>query len=485
MLQFLTSSPEKHSIPSHRIMKCIRRILNCQVPLHSFLLLRGESLLAECYFAPCQKNDLHRMFSITKSLTGIAIGLLAEEGKLSVDDRIIRHFPDKTPDDVHPLIAEMTIRDMLMMSSCHDKTTYYFDMTKDWVESFFTTAPSHPPGTVFHYDTSAAHTLCSLVERLSGMDMLDYLKKKLSPIGLSKESYLLKDPFGVSLGGSGLVATSEDLLRIGYFLLRKGSVEGRQLIDAEYLSTATSLLTPTYATGGVPMGRWGYGYQIWHGKGENDYFCYGMGGQFIIVLPDYDLVCVTTADTQGMKGGNQVIFDALYEELLPYIDTTPCKADPQVENAFRRFLDRQTLYVPKGAIYSPVMEHLPEKNYRIESPQAFDQLRFSFEPDKSAGTPGGGMGHLHFLQGGEEQQIDFGLGSHVCSILPGYGYRYAASGVWLEEATLLIRINLIDSLVGNALLQCHFHGDRLTVFLQKYAENALAEYTGHLIGYTE
>ena len=175
MLQFHTAAPESVRIPSNRIIHCIDRIERSQVPLHSFLLLRGDRLITECYFSPCQKGDLHRMFSITKSLTGIAIGLLAEEGKLSVDDPIISYFPDKVPADVHPLIAKMTIRDLLMMRSCHDKTTYKFDMTKDWVESFFTTTPSHPAGTIFHYDTSAAHTLCALTERLSGMDMLDYL----------------------------------------------------------------------------------------------------------------------------------------------------------------------------------------------------------------------------------------------------------------------------------------------------------------------
>lgn len=485
MLQFHTAAPESVRIPSNRIIHCIDRIERSQVPLHSFLLLRGDRLITECYFSPCQKGDLHRMFSITKSLTGIAIGLLAEEGKLSVDDPIISYFPDKVPADVHPLIAKMTIRDLLMMRSCHDKTTYKFDMTKDWVESFFTTTPSHPAGTIFHYDTSAAHTLCALTERLSGMDMLDYLKVKLAPIGLSEESYLLKDPFGVSLGGSGLVATSEDLLRIGFFLLKKGCIDGRQLIDQNYLAQATSLLTPTFSTSGVPMGRWGYGYQIWHGQGENDFFCYGMGGQFVIVLPDYDLVCVTTADTQGMNGGNQVIFDALYEELLPYIDREACDITAEAEAIFRQYLNSRTLFLPRGAMSSPITESIRGKIYRIHTPKYFEEITFTFEPDLSTKHSGRRVGHLRFLSNGAFHQIDFGLGTHVCGILPKYGYHYAATGVWLEEETLLIRISLIDSLVGNALIQCHFCGDRLTVFLQKYAENALAEYMGHLIGYTE
>ena len=67
---------------------------------------------------------------------------------------------------------------MLMMRTCHASTTYKVDMKSDWVESFFIVPPTHKPGTVFHYDTSAAHVLCALVEKLTHMPMLDYMKEK-------------------------------------------------------------------------------------------------------------------------------------------------------------------------------------------------------------------------------------------------------------------------------------------------------------------
>lgn len=162
--------------------------------MHSFLLMRHDTLIAEGYYAPYQKDTLHRMFSISKSFTSIAIGLLEAEGKLSLDDPIVSYFPDKIPANVHPWIAAMTIRDMLMMRTCHAATTYKVDMKSDWVESFFTVPPTHPAGKLFHYDTSSAHTLSALVERLSGMPMLDYLKEKLSVLEFSDESYMLTDP---------------------------------------------------------------------------------------------------------------------------------------------------------------------------------------------------------------------------------------------------------------------------------------------------
>lgn len=160
------------------------RLQKKQVPMHSFLLMRHDTLIAEGYYAPYQKDTLHRMFSISKSFTSIAIGLLEAEGKLSLDDPIVSYFPDKIPANVHPWIAAMTIRDMLMMRTCHAATTYKVDMKSDWVESFFTVPPTHPAGKLFHYDTSSAHTLSALVERPFGQPMLGLSQRKTVCFGI-------------------------------------------------------------------------------------------------------------------------------------------------------------------------------------------------------------------------------------------------------------------------------------------------------------
>ena len=139
----------------------------------------------------------------------------------------------------------MTIENMLKMQTCYNMTTYNkTSTTENWVRSFFQTEPTHRPGTLFMYDTSSSHTLCALVEKLTGEKMLDYLKEKLlRQIGFSEESYIIEDPFGTSMGGSGLMATPEDLLRTGCMLLKqeKGSYAAR----ATEPRTATQLLQPT------------------------------------------------------------------------------------------------------------------------------------------------------------------------------------------------------------------------------------------------
>lgn len=501
MLKIELALPEQTGIPSDCIIRSLERLEQKQIPMHSFLLMHHDKLICECYYSPCNADTLHRMFSITKSFTSIAIGLLADEGKLSLDDRIVDYFPEKVPENVHPYIAEMTIRDMLMMRTCHEKTTYKLDLATDWVESFFTTTPTHPAGTVFHYDTSSAHTLCALAEKLSGMDMLDYIKKKLAPVGFSEESYLLKDPFGVSIGGSGLTATSMDMLKFGMFLKQEGKIDGQQLLSASYIREATSCLTATAVTAPLPSEACGYGMQIWRTQ-KNGYVCYGMGGQLIIILPDYDLICVTTADTQGIGGGNQQIYDALYEEILPYIveSHTPDAEAPVTNTAdsasiaessaeiakrqadYKQFISSRTLHIPAGQTDSPLSDKIAGRRFLISNSDSFSSMQIGFET-KNGHTAS--VGRFAFEYQGQEYAIVFGMGKPETGTLPLYAFYYAASGVWLTDNTLYVKVNIIDSCVGSIHFQFSFQGNRTVLFMRKQEESLLQEFTGHLVGYIE
>lgn len=477
MLTFNKAMPEEAGIPSECIIRFIERLEKRQIPMHSFLIMRRDLLIAEGYYSPCGPESLHRMFSITKSLTALAVGLLADEGRISLEDPICQYFPEKLPPDPHPWIMAMTIRDMLMMRTCHASTTYKLDMDSDWVESFFTTAPTHPSGRIFHYDTSSAHTLCALVEKLTGQDMLDYLKDKLAPLGLSEASYLLKDPFGVSIGGSGLVATSLDLLKIGYFLSHRGQIEGRKLLSPSYIDSAVSCLSATCVTAPLPSEAQGYGFQIW--RNERDGFvCYGMGGQLIIVLPAHELICVTTADTQGIGGGNQQIYDALYEEILPFLSSEALPAAPEKDRTLKERLASLSMKPLCGAYDSPLTEIVTGKCYHpADLSLGFESIALSFTKNPDSQNT---VGTLSFSLNGINQSLSFGLGHIVWTKFPGYELNCAASAAWLSDNTLYIRADIIDSYVGSVHFQLAFGEDDLTVFMRKKEESLFKEYDGHL-----
>ena len=524
--QLNTNFPQSVGLSASCIVDALREIDQKGIFMHSFLLWKDESLAAEGYYAPVKRDDLHRMFSVTKSFVSIAIGLLQEEGRLTLDDSIVTFFPEYVPDtaNVHPWLAATTIRDMLSMRSCHATTTYdKFSSKIDWVESFFTVPPTHKPGTIFHYDTSATHTLCALVEKLTGMTMLDYLRKKiLDEIEFSKTAYCLTDGFGVSMGGSGLMATSRDLMLFALLILKQGKLNGKQYVPADYIKEATSFQTSTCVTGPVPSESQGYGFQFWIGE-HNSIVCYGMGGQLAILLPKFNTVIVTTADTQGYQGGNQVIYDAIFRHILPELEK---RLAPWIPTDAEKCEFEQFMH---GLAMRPLQQRggftLETRNNKIENVNdinrtffrdfrsnmsSFEEVSFEIKQEigQALGKPLGTgkvalkgrispspMASRLMASPAETVVIEFGIGALKEGILTMTTHmgnrpdepvvvsmRYAASAAWLSENTLYIRVHLLDTCVGSIHIQAVFGDSDVTIFFRKQEETLFGEFSGHFYG---
>ena len=537
-----TTFPEAKGISASCIIDTLSEIDIRGISMHSFLLCKDDCLVAEGYYAPVKKDDLHRMFSVTKSFVSIAIGLLQEEGRLSLDDSIVKFFPEYIPNtsEAHPWLLATTIRDMLSMRSCHASTTYdKFSSKTDWVKSFFTVAPTHKPGTVFHYDTSATHTLCALVEKLTGMKMLDYLRNKvLNEIGFSKEAYCLTDGFGVSMGGSGLLATSRDLMCFALLILHNGKLNGKQYISADYIKEATSFQTATCVTGPIPSESQGYGLQFWTGE-HGSIVCYGMGGQLAILLPEYNTAIVTTADTQGYQGGNQVIYDAIFRHILPELEKKQSPWTPSDEEklAFEQFMSKlamRPLNHNKSAFeaWNNKSENVNDintsflTNFRqimssfegtyvikktsdaakaidknIINETIWDEISFEMSESMAPSCTGKVSLKCHVFPSIMDSTLDspvtfefgFGalkegtlnmtthMGNRADEPVP-VSMRYAASAEWLSENMLYIRVHLLDTSVGSIHIQAVFGKSDVTIFLRKQEETLFGEFSGHLYG---
>lgn len=161
--------PEEVGVSSLAIHRTLDYLEQRKVALHSLLILRHDALICEAYARPFTKNTLHRMYSETKSYVSLAIGCMFAKGYLEPNDHIVDYFPEKLPHGgPKSELAQLTIRDMLRMTTPYSMTTYKHRPTKDWVGSFFTARADHAPGSYFCYDTSSSHTLCALVENVWG-----------------------------------------------------------------------------------------------------------------------------------------------------------------------------------------------------------------------------------------------------------------------------------------------------------------------------
>jgi len=475
---FSATTPENLGIDSSTILNFIERIEKEHINLHGFLVLRNGQIAAEGYWAPYERDNMHRIYSISKTFVSLAIGLMIDEGRLTLHDRIATFFKDKLPQGLHPYLEQTTIRDLLMMASPHDGTTYTHH-DQDWAATFFHKKPSHPPGTVFSYDTSATVILNTIVEKLSGMTFLEYMRDKLlDPVGFSKDAWCIKTPEGTSWGGSGVLCTLRDMAKLAYVCMHDGCWKDQQLISEKYIRAATSKQIDNSLTGDT-----GYGYQIWIEE-DNAFAFLGMGSQIALCFPEQDILFACHADAQIMgDAGTEMIKNAFREEVFDKISDQPLPVDENTNQVLKRKIDSLHIQPQQGNLHSSYVKHIHGKWFYLnENPMHISRLRFMFNGDEGIWEYENELG-LH--------QLEFGIGKKKSDIFPqtnyygnqigtesGIGYDCLVSGAWVEEHKLNLLVYMTDDYLGTAKMSFSFKGDEVSVHMIKVAEWFLEEYKG-------
>jgi CubicO group peptidase (beta-lactamase class C family) len=285
--------------------------------MHSFMLVRHGHVVAEGWWKPNTASAPHILYSLSKSFTSTAVGLAISEGKMSLDDQVLKYFPEDAPSQPSDNLKAMRVRDLLCMSAGHQTETNFGD-AKDisWVKAFLSHPVPFKPGTHFLYNTPGSYMLSAMVQKATGQTVLEYLKPRLfEPLGIRSPKWD-SSPQGINCGGWGLYLRTEDIAKFGQLYLQKGKWHGKQLIPESWVSAATSRQT---SNGSNPESDWdqGYGYQFWrcrHGAFRGD----GMAGQFCIVMPEQDAVVAITADTSDMQAELSIVWD----KLLPAIHSS-------------------------------------------------------------------------------------------------------------------------------------------------------------------
>ena len=280
------------------------------------MLVRHGQVVAEGWWGPYAADEPHMLFSLSKSFTSTAVGLAVADGKLKVDDPVLGFFPDEAPAQPSANLKAMRVRDLLTMSTGHhDEEIRDFPYTGDEsvVKNFLARPVSHKPGTFFLYNTPASYMLSAIVQKVTGQPVVDYLRPRLfEPLGIAAPTWEASKQ-GVSMGGFGLSVRTEDIARFGQLYLQKGMWQGKQLVPAAWVETATSR---QMSNGSSPTSDWeqGYGYQFWrsrHGFYRGD----GAHGQFCLILPQYDAVVAITSGTRDMASVMNLVWDRLVPAL--------------------------------------------------------------------------------------------------------------------------------------------------------------------------
>jgi len=482
-------TPESIGLPSSAVLRFIERLEKKQLCMHSFIMLRHGKIAAEGYYPPFHKDKFHRMYSISKTFVAVAVGLMADEGLISLDDKIADYFTEMLPENVHPYIAAMTIRDLLMMATPFDNDTYN-QHDENWVWTFFNTPPTHPPGTIFSYNTAATVTLTALVEKLTGMNFLDYMRPRLlDVIGFSKDAWCIKRPEGGSWGGSGVLCTPRDLAKFALVLLNKGKWGDRQLVSEQYVTEAVSRQIDNSVNSKYPELCFGYGYQIWRTR-NSGFALLGMGSQYAVCLPDKDFILVTTCDSQSFDTGYCDVLDSLWEEIYPFLNNETLPDNPVDYKKLTDKISKLEMPPVNGKLTSPVAEAVSGIKYRLNpNPMGISHVRFTFE---------GKAGRMEYKNATGEHCINFGFGSYIEGKFPekhyygeqigkqsGSCYDCVASAAWADERTLIIHVYIVDIYCGTLKINVTFKENEISLLMMKVAEWFLDEYHGFAGGQEE
>jgi hypothetical protein len=336
------SSPEEQGISSTEILSFLEAADKGIDSLHSFMLLRHGHVVAECWWAPYNAQSPHSLFSLSKSFTSTAVGLAIAEGKLRLDDEVLKFFPDDAPAEPSNNLKAMRLSDLLRMSTGQQSEPAR-RADQPWTKTFLAQPVPFKPGTHFLYNTSATYMASAMVQKATGMTVLDYLRPRLfEPLGIEHPTWEAS-PQGITAGGYGLSIRTEDIAKFGQLYLQKGKWQGKQLVPEAWVEAATARQT---SNGSSPKSDWdqGYGYQFWRCR-NGAYRGDGAFGQYCIVLPEQDAVIAITSGVRDM----QSVLNLIWDKLLPTMKSTALAADEPAHKKLETKLKTLVLKTPEGA----------------------------------------------------------------------------------------------------------------------------------------
>ncbi len=427
------SSPEAQGIATGAISAFVDAAEKKIDSLHSFMIVRHGHVVAEGWWAPYDAKTRHELYSLSKSFTSTAVGLAIAEGKLSIDDTVLKFYPDKAPASPSNNLKQMRVHDLLRMSTGHQTEPRM--QPSPSVQTFLAAPVPFKPGTHFLYNTAGTYMQSAIVQKVTGQTVLDYLRPRLfEPLGIEEPTWGASRE-GISFGGFGLNIRTEDIAKFGQLCLQKGEWQGKQLVPAAWVEAATARQT---SNGSNPASDWdqGYGYQFWrcrHGAFRGD----GAFGQFCVVMPQQDAVIAMTSGTRDLQG----VLNLVWDKLLPAMSAGPLPTDEQADQALKARLSKLMLPTPKGKTQVASAEFGKTFTFPTND-QKIDTLRLEFN------SVNGETILIGRFNGKAEQRIPCGANEwKKCRLafaaLPEQAA--AVSGAWTEPDTYTAKICFFET----------------------------------------
>lgn len=289
-------SPRSVGLSPDRLYRMISALAaEARVNLHNLIVVKDGAVVFEMSHPGYDVGLWHLSHSLSKSMVGTAIGMLVDEGRLSVDTALVDIFPElEYRDDA---FRHITARHLLTMTSGVRFAEVGLVSEEEWLRAFFDSTLAFMPGERFGYNSMNSYVLGCVLQRIAGVGLTDYLRPRLlEPLGI-RDFFWERGPEGMEKGGLGIFMTVEDWCKVGMLWMKGGVWKGRRIISQEWLKDATRVRISTPES----TGDYDYGYHVWLGRDTDNFLFSGMFGQDVWMCPGNNIVV-------GINAGNNELF---------------------------------------------------------------------------------------------------------------------------------------------------------------------------------
>lgn len=292
--------------------------------LRSLLVSWRGDLLLEHYLNGGRANRPANIKSASKSVISALVGIAIERGHIKgVDQPIGDFFPKLLAGDENTGRRAIRIEDLLTMRSGLETTSSRnygaWVQSANWVRYALRQPLTDPPGTRMEYSTGSSHLLSAILTRATGQSTWAFANDVLAePLGFQLERWP-RDPQGIYFGGNDMLMTSRQMVAFGEMYLARGRAADTQIVPGSWVDQ--SFVPRTRSRWGRDR-LYGYGWWIRELAGYPVYYAWGYGGQFIFIVPDVQLVAVTTSSSAvGTERRDHLsaIYDLVEQHIIPVV----------------------------------------------------------------------------------------------------------------------------------------------------------------------
>lgn len=299
--------------------------------LHSLLVSRGGELIFEQYYNRARRDRPANIKSASKSVISALVGIAIDRGLIpGVDTPIVTYFPELARDP-DPRKRAITVEDLLTMRSGLEGTSNRnygaWVTSRNWVRHALARPMFDAPGEAMEYSTGNTHLLSAILTKATGTSTWQFANEALArPLGFTLPQWP-RDPQGIYFGGNDMLMTPRQMLSFGELYLNEGYAgraprsgpDGR-ILSASWVerscegSERTRRFSAFRSVNPLSDRRYGYLWWVHEIRGYETCFAWGYGGQYLFVVPELELVMVTTSSpdvSEERRGHRRLLFDVL------------------------------------------------------------------------------------------------------------------------------------------------------------------------------